>query len=351
MPRRHVDQSPHRILNAEVTTALTAAGRRSFTGAIEVYDRVTRSAASLYLYDGGLYAVHLEGYRSRVFARLTCSGAFASRSTAELAVLTGLDLPNPQAIATSVQQGWVSAEVLAGVHREFMLAALGSVLNLKRAKVREHRTRTTSHFCTLPLPIAPVVSAVQMRAERMAQTWSGVAPGHEPGSVVLVRTGVPHPRGALATEVRAMESAIDGVRTLDELAWELGLTRAEAVHVASILISASAARLDVLAAPRPLMSHHLVPESFGLLAIQASVVAVVPAVVAPRAGLVDVVEREQRLTSASAEVQRLQLELQRSMRAEQAAINHASEVGQLLRAARVDLARIEIAESQPVGIA
>ncbi len=357
-PRRHVDEAARPVHNADLLSALAQATRRSLTGALEVTDRETSSVARLYIYEGGLYAVDLGGYRCRVYARLQCSGAFANRSTAELALLTGLDAPNPQAVASAVQQGWLSADGLAGVHREFALAGLGAALTLGKVKIRERRGQTTSQFCTLPLPLDSVLAAVQMRADRMVETWSTVAPGSEPGSATLVRTGVSNGRGTLPNEMRALESAIDGMRSLDELAWSLGFTRAEAVHVASILIGVGAVRIEVPGPQHTLPDYHLVPESFGsrpvddraapVVAPLATVTALDSRRIAP---IDDVAEREQRLIRARAEVERLQAELQRSLRAEQAAINHAAEVGQQLREARVAVARIEIAEAVPLGIA
>ena len=61
--RRHLEDERPSVINDELARELSVAGAKGFTGALEVLDRVTRNRARVYLYEGGLYAIDLEGYR------------------------------------------------------------------------------------------------------------------------------------------------------------------------------------------------------------------------------------------------------------------------------------------------
>ncbi len=379
-PRRHADDGQAAIVNDELASELSALAAKEFTGALEVLDRGTRNRARLFLYDGGLYAIDLDGYPRAVFARLQTSGIFETRSTTELVALAGLDVPDPAAITHAVESGWLTIDALANVHQELLLASLGAVLALPKAKTRPRKGQTSAEFCTLPLPIDPLFDTVRMRADRLQGTWAMLAPGTAPGQAVLSRTLMPLDRTALTPEVAALANAVDGARSLDVIAYVLGLTRAEVVHVASVLVRSGMARVEVDAPDAAEPEHCLVPESFGshrvvpvvperLPALKQKptkpVLVEVPVAAAteslpmatpaslptslPLRPVGDVDERERGLESARADVARLHHELQACVRAEQEAINATAEVSQRLRDARVILATLEMTES--VGLA
>ncbi len=298
-------------VNSDVAGELLGAGEKSITGSIDVMDKCMKTHARLYLYDGGLYAIDLEGYSQPVFARLHSSGLFSTHSDAELAMLARLDIPDPQAVAQAVDKGWVSIEALANVHQEMLLAALGSVLALPKAKARTRKGETSSRFCTLPLPVDTLVDTVCMRADRMQGTWAMSAPGASPGDSVLRHASAPLAERATSPEVGAMAREIDGVRTLDAIANALGFTRAEAVHVASALIRSGMARVDVDVKAQPAPPQHLVPESFGthrivpgapVEPVKAPAPPVARATVLPVRPVDDVGEHERRLTSLRRDV-------------------------------------------------
>lgn len=381
-PRRHADETQSAAINEELVSELSTLGAKAFTGAVEVLDRGTRNRARLFLYDGGLYAVDLEGYPRAVFARLRTAGLLAPRSAAELTALAGLDIPDPTVITHAIDRQWISIDDLANVHQELLLASLGAVLVLPKVKTRPRKGQTSAEFCTLPLPVDPLFDTVRMRADRLQGTWAMLAPGAAPGHAVLSRTLVPLDRTALSPEVTALAGAVDGTRSLDVIAHALGLTRAEVVHVASALIRSGMARveIDVPEATEP--AHYLVPEAFGSHRVvpvvpervpqlkqkpptpvvveppveSAVLQAVVPTALPtalpmalPLRPIGDVDERERGLENARADVTRLHTELQACVRAEQEAINATAEVSQRLRDARVTLASLEMAES--VGLA
>lgn len=359
------EQAAH--VNLELVGELVAAGAKSMTGSIEVSDKVTKVQARMFLYEGGLYAIDLGGYARPVFARLRSSGIFATRNGNELAVLTRLDIPDPLAVAQAVGRGWLTIEALANVHQEMLLAALGAVLTLPKAKARTRKGQTSSRFCTLPLPVETLVDTVRMRADRLHSTWSMLSPDAAAGASVLRHTPSPLVERTSSPEVSAMAQEVDGVRGLDAVAHALGFSRAEAVHVASVLVRSGLALVDADAIEQPSPTQYLVPEAFGTHRItpvapieaervplpspQASTPTSAPTTVLPLRPVDDVGDRERRLESLRPGVARLQEELQACVRAEQEAINQTAEASERLRAARVTLAHMEVAEAVPLGIA
>lgn len=357
--RRPLAEDQANTVNRELADELSAAGAKAFTGAIEVIDRGTRNRARLYLYEGGVYAVDLEGYQRPVYARLRSSGAFALRSDAELAVLAGLDVPDPAALAQAVDNGWLSVEALAGVHQELLLAALGGVLALAKVKTRPREGETTARFCTLPLPVDPLFETVRIRARRLQGTWAILAPGTPAGTAVLSRTPTALDACVAPIELPAMARELDGRRSLDEVAWSLGFTRAEAAHVAAALINSGLARVEVDAPAAPAPAHHLVPESFGARGVEpVGPVRMLPlhSVPEPPAPVPVPADRscddgdERVVERARAEVERLHTEFQAAVRMEQEAINHTADMSDRLRDARVTLATLEMAEAAASGI-
>lgn len=359
------EQATH--VNLDLAGELLAAGAKSMTGSIEVSDKGAKVQARLFLYEGGLYAIDLDGYARPVFARLRSSGILAPRNDNELAVLARLDIPDPQAVAQAVGKGWVTIEALANVHQEMLLAALGAVLALPKAKARSRKGQTSSRFCTLPLPVDTLVDTLRMRADRLQGTWSMLSPNAAAGDSILRHTPSPLVERTSSPEVSAMAQEVDGVRSLDAVAHALGFSRAEAVHVASALVRSGLARVDADALAQPTPTQYLVPEAFGTHRItpvapiepervpapgpEVSSPASVRATVLPVRPVDDVGDRERRLMSLRRDVARLHEELHACVRAEQEAINKTAEASERLRAARVTLAQLEMAEAVPVGIA
>lgn len=370
-PRDSADDGRTRQVNHDLVHELLAAGARSITGSIEVTDKSTKAQARLFLYQGGLYSIDLAGYSPPVFARLRSSGIFSTRTDAELALLARFDMPDPDAVAHAVGTGWVSIDVLANVHQELLLAALGAVLALPKAKVSIRTGPTSSRFCTMPLPGETLVDTIRMRADRLQGTWSMIAPDTEAGESVLRQSPSPVADQGTSAEVAAMAREIDGIRTLDAVAHALGFTRAEAVHVASALIRSGFARVDVEVPPQPVPPQYLVPEAFAThrlvqpVRLPAPVPAPAPPSSAPEAAparsAVPPVrpveddagdrERERRLKNLRRDIARLQEELQACVRAEQESIDRTAEVSVRLRDARVTLAQLETVEAVPLGVA
>ncbi len=249
-------------LNETVIHDLQAAGRKSQTGALEVVDKDSHATATLYVFDGGLYSAALDGYVPPMLARLGSSGTLGPKHIQALTdELDGTSDPS-QAGLVAARHSWAKVDTLGTMHQEYLLASVGAVLARTKVKTRWIADETTSAFCTLPLPIDSVLDAIRMRVQRMTMTWDGIAADLDPSHARPVPTGTPVPATVTLREARLIMDECDGRRTLDEIAWRLGLTRAEAVHIVGVLVRSDVVRME--AADVPAASPLLwVAEEFG----------------------------------------------------------------------------------------
>ena len=150
----------------------------------------TGATAHLYLYDGGLYTVHLDGYVPRVADRLLASGAIDVTRRSWLTSALGSDAGDPRVGPLAVERGWISADALAMIHQEYLLAGLGAVLTCARARVKLRKDASAGDFCTLPLPVDPLIDVLRMRAERLGGNWKALSARGAPATTVVeVRAG------------------------------------------------------------------------------------------------------------------------------------------------------------------
>jgi hypothetical protein len=347
------------VVNADIVDALERAAASALTGVIEVADRAHKAEARIYLYEGGVYAVDLDGYQPPVAARLDAAGRFDDLDPDERAMLAVLPDPDATAGPMAVERGWIPADALAQVHQEFVLAAAGAALTLGRVRCRTRAGETTDRVCTLPLPVVSLVETVRLRTRRLVDTWAMIDVGHAPGRGVLRRTDQVLQGAFSVGEIGLLAAELDGERPLDVAASALGLTRAEAVYLASLLLNAGIAALEPDAEPAPPTGALLVPEEFGSRAAPrtarpgpsrpsdpAPVTA--PATVAPppvATAMPPAPARAQDpLSLARAEVTACQDDLLACIRAEHEAIARTAEASRALEEARARLAALESPE-------
>lgn len=250
-------------LNQKLVRELTSAGERTFTGAVVVEDRGGGGSARLYVWDGGLYAAELDGYEPPVLDRLRSSGAVAGENWQELSALAGEDRCDPRIGVLAAERGWITSDALALVHQEYVMAALGAVLARPKLRVELVRDEQTADYCTLPVPIEPLFGAVRRRSRRTEGTWDTLGATGTAATVVPVRTGQDVPARLSMAEFTAMTNAVDGRRTLDAVAEVVGFTRAEAVHMAGLLVLAGVITVKSSDGASPPGHRLLVPEDFG----------------------------------------------------------------------------------------
>lgn len=237
---------------SDIVAALQHAGANAFTGMLEVVDHDHGLTARLYLFGGGIYSVRLEGYPGDPRARHLAAGVLASAGDRAMPGATERDM---------VEQGLLAVDDVGRVHQELLLASAGAVVRAHLGPVSARAGEVTDELCTVPLPVDDVLAAVELRATRQAATWSVVSTGASPSSAVLEAvSGVQAPHAP--PELGALLDALDGRRTLDEAAGTLGLTRAEAVHLAATLVAAGAARVRGSSSPGASTTLR-VPEEFG----------------------------------------------------------------------------------------
>jgi hypothetical protein len=155
--------STPRPLNAQLLKDIDGSVERGFTGALEVTEKATGGRAHIYFFEGGLYAIALDGYVPNVTARLEASGVL---DEGRRDYLSGVSTPG----AVAVRQEWLTVDALATVHQEYLLAALGAVLVCEKVKVHARKGEEADAFCTLPLPVAPLLESVKVRAQRTLNT-------------------------------------------------------------------------------------------------------------------------------------------------------------------------------------
>jgi hypothetical protein len=262
------------VLNPGTVHELTGAGRRRFSGALEITDKATEASAWLYMFEGGLYALALAGYTPPVIDRLVAAGALDSDQRRDIAVTLGAQNVHPDAGAQAVQHGWITAERLATVHQEYVLAGLGAVLACPRVKVKSYKGDSTTHFCTLPVQVEPLLDVLRMRAGRLAAGLGSIAPDRAPASICLENRQAPIPAELALAEFASFAAAVEPERSLDEVAHELGFTRAEAVHMAMLLVRAGVLRVTTEALSPVTAEFLMVPEAYGEGTLAVPAVAV-----------------------------------------------------------------------------
>ena len=122
----------------------------------------------------------------------------------------------------------------------------------------------TADYCTLPVPVDDLLHAIDIRRQRERGTWASLGIEEGPDRAVLKSTRVALPAQVTTPEAYALLACVDGRLDVDSLAFELGFTRAEAVHLCGMLVRYAAVEHDPESlAPDAPAETLLVPESFG----------------------------------------------------------------------------------------
>lgn len=258
--RRRRSASDEHSTTPVVSTALLQAAAEHFTGELRVSLSQSAGTAHLYLLDGALYSILLDGYPADPIARLVTGGHLEASDAALLS-------QGDDAESVGVMRGLFSVEAVAAVHAELLLAAMGAVIAGAAASLERHPGVVTGRLCGIPVAVTDVLAAVPLRAERLASTWALVSTTAGPDRVVLDRVDPGVELESALPESRALASALDGERTLDAVAATLGFTRAEAVHLAASLVAVGATLVVTDAGQDPQRQDPpaalLVPEAFG----------------------------------------------------------------------------------------
>ena len=252
-----------RVVNKDVRHAFTKAAKNSWSGSLEIVDRTHGCTAHVYFHEGGVYSVQVDGYRANIAARLVTAG-----------VITPVQADHARTVEATttwlVENGLVDVDSIGALHQEYLLATLAAVMELPKVKIKMHQGATTSALCTMPLSVEALSETLDLRHSRYMETSEMLSPEGNPGTLVLEDAGAELPSDVNIPEIRVFRGKVAPGRTIDDIAGASGLTRAEAVHLAWMLVSAGV--VGVLGHGTGGVDPHqwTVPEQFGSRALEAA---------------------------------------------------------------------------------
>ena len=255
------NEASTRVVNKDVQAALTKAAKSSWSGSVEIVDRVHGCTAHVYFHEGGVYSVQADGFRANIAARLVTAGVI---TPAQADHARTVDSP----ATWLVENGLVDVDSVGALHQEYLLAALGAVMELPKVKIKTHKGQTTATLCTMPLTMQARAQTLDLRHSRYVSTAAMLHPEGNPGSLVLEDAGADLPAEVNIPEIRVFRGKVAPGRTIDDIAGASGLTRAEAVHLAWLLVSTSV--VSVLGHGTAGVDPHqwTAPEEFGSRALE-----------------------------------------------------------------------------------
>ena len=255
------NEASTRVVNKDVQAALTKAAKSSWSGSVEIVDRVHGCTAHVYFHEGGVYSVQADGFRANIAARLVTAGVI---TPAQADHARTVDSP----ATWLVENGLVDVDSVGALHQEYLLAALGAVMELPKVKIKTHKGQTTATLCTMPLTMQALAQTLDLRHSRYVSTAAMLHPEGNPGSLVLEDAGADLPAEVNIPEIRVFRGKVAPGRTIDDIAGASGLTRAEAVHLAWLLVSTGV--VSVLGHGTAGVDPHqwTVPEEFGSRALE-----------------------------------------------------------------------------------
>ena len=255
------NEASTRVVNKDVQAALMKAAKSSWSGSVEIVDRVHGCNAHVYFHEGGVYSVQADGFRANIAARLVTAGVI---TPAQADHARTVDSP----ATWLVENGLVDVDSVGALHQEYLLAALGAVMELPKVKIKTHKGQTTATLCTMPLTMQALAQTLDLRHSRYVSTAAMLHPEGNPGSLVLEDAGADLPAEVNIPEIRVFRGKVAPGRTIDDIAGASGLTRAEAVHLAWLLVSTGV--VSVLGHGTAGVDPHqwTVPEEFGSRALE-----------------------------------------------------------------------------------
>jgi hypothetical protein len=220
---------------------------RNGTGYLEVHDSARERRGWVFLEDRDVVAVLVDGYQPRLARRLTASEFVSVADMGEVLTVTK-DEYDPRIAAECVARGLIDAVTMKVVYREFMLSAASFVDEWELgdsqwvAGVPPWEGRSTA----VPVPL--LVRAMIRRKEHWARLWTQL-------SVVTIPDRVPVRTGTVdyqpeSPDEAAVLWAVNGKRTVDEVAGECGFTRFQTGHLMAALTTKKVLDLFPMNGPR-----------------------------------------------------------------------------------------------------
>jgi len=243
-------------MNRDLVNALENASAHGLTGCLAVTERAHGTTGRIYFYAGEVYSVLLDDYESPVLERLVSAGTISADVATEARDAASVE-------TWLVEHQGVDVEELGRIHQEISLASLTALLACPRLKVKVHDGDVTDRNCCLPLPVEAVLETLALRRAREHESRLRVGAQGSTGDLLLdAVSAAPVPSGGLP-EFAPFLAEVDGTRSLDDIARRCGFTRAEALHLARLLILQGSVRTAGSQTAREIDYAVGVPEEFG----------------------------------------------------------------------------------------
>ena len=223
------------LTSASLEEVLRDLSRQSATGCLVVRDPAGDDA-EVFLKDGKVYAVAVPGRRAMLGARLMSSGALSPDALADALEIQRNELQGWRLGELLVHLGYVDREVVEALVVEQLQDSLGELLARPYASSKFRRGRKTRQDVAPPSTVPALLDELTSRRER----WQRVL--EETGGP----TGVPELSSAAPSDNAvvlgppewAVLCKVDGIRTLERLAADCGMTLFEVGSVVVHLIDA-----------------------------------------------------------------------------------------------------------------
>jgi len=244
--------------NVQLAKAMRSESKKGWTGRLIATDPTSGTSAAIYMYEGGVYSVHVEDFTPHLTNRMIAAGILDDSRMRELSASVDQAQRDQEVGRFAINRDWLPVDTLAAFHAEYLLAGLGAALALPKSKVHADALETTDQLCTLPTSVDDLIAAIDLREERSQRIWNGVAPGSTTRETVLRQVDLQAEICTASSEVAAFVNAVDGINTVDEIAGTCGFTRAEAIVITAALIAGGAV---AIAGRKSIHGAH-VPEDF-----------------------------------------------------------------------------------------
>ncbi|MGV8847846.1 hypothetical protein, partial [Tessaracoccus sp.] len=218
------------------------------TGCLELHDATRERRGWVFLEDQDVIAVLVDGYQPRLARRLTASGLVSIADMGEILAVTKGEY-DPRIADECVTRGLVDASTMEILYREFMLSAASSVDEWDLGDTQWVDDVAPWEGRSTAVPVPALVTAMTRRKEHWAQLWAELSAVTIPDRVP-VRTG-PENYQPESPDEDAILAAVNGKRTVDQVAGECGFTRFQAGHLLAGLMAKKVLDLFPPDGPRP----------------------------------------------------------------------------------------------------
>ncbi|MEP7192874.1 MAG: hypothetical protein ABI903_08415, partial [Actinomycetota bacterium] len=219
------------------------------TGSLQVQDVTRERCGWVFLEDEDVVAVLVDGYQPRLGRRLTSSGLVGIDDMSQVLTVVKNEY-DPRIAVECVTRGLVDAATMEVLYREFMLSAASSINEWDLGTYHWVADATPWEGRSAPVSVPALVNAMARREEHWAQLWKDLSAETIPDRIP-VSAGRDGQYTAETPDESAVLAAVDGQRTVDEVAGECGFTRFQAGHLLAGLMAKRVLDLFPVESPRP----------------------------------------------------------------------------------------------------